>query len=180
MTLITSVLPLGRLRSMVVAATPMTSEPEPEEFSALAIGAAMPVANTTALAMRSRCLGRGEVVIVISVPCQRCGLEFRCSPPRERAARPPRDGRGHPWRRSPRCPDPRSLVTRAIPRDRLPCERARRHAWSMTHDEALAECARLRREHPDRHRRVFAPRKEADGSWGVVIAEPGGLEFASD
>src|SRR5919199_4208016 len=61
----------------------------------------------------------------------------------------------------------------------LPYERARRHAWSMTHDEALAECARLRREHPDRHRRVFAPRKEADGSWGVVIAEPGGLEFAS-
>src|SRR5690349_6652142 len=75
MTLITSVLPLGRLRSMVVAvaaATPVTSEPEPEEFSALAIGAAMAVANTTALAMRNRCLGRGEVVIVISVPCQRC------------------------------------------------------------------------------------------------------------
>ena len=50
----------------------------------------------------------------------------------------------------------------------------------MTHEEALAECARLRREHPDRHRRVFAPRKEADGSWGIVIAEPGGLEFAPD
>jgi hypothetical protein len=50
----------------------------------------------------------------------------------------------------------------------------------MTHDEALAECARLRREHPDRHRRVFAPRKKADGSWGIVIAELGGLEFASE
>jgi hypothetical protein len=27
---------------------------------------------------------------------------------------------------------------------------------------------------------VFAPRKQADGSWGIAIAEPGGLRFASD
>jgi hypothetical protein len=50
----------------------------------------------------------------------------------------------------------------------------------MTHDEALAECARLRREHPNRHRLVFAPQQDADGSWGIVIAKPAGLEVASD
>jgi hypothetical protein len=72
MTLITSVLPLGMLRLMAVAvvgARAAAPEPRlgPEQFSALAIGAAIPAATTAALAMSNRCLGRREVIIVTSV-----------------------------------------------------------------------------------------------------------------
>ena len=50
----------------------------------------------------------------------------------------------------------------------------------MTHDQAVAEAERLRREHPQRHRRVFAPRQRADGGWEVVIARPDGIELGPD
>jgi hypothetical protein len=50
----------------------------------------------------------------------------------------------------------------------------------MTHDEAVAEAARLRREHPQRHRLVFAPRKRVDGDWEVITARPDGVEFVPD
>ena len=44
----------------------------------------------------------------------------------------------------------------------------------MTPDQAVAEAERLRREHPQRHRLVFAPRKRVDGDWEVVTARPAG------
>ena len=46
---------------------------------------------------------------------------------------------------------------------------------AMTHDQAVAEADRLRREHPQRHRLVFAPRKRMDGDWEVVTARPDGI-----
>ena len=50
----------------------------------------------------------------------------------------------------------------------------------MTHDEAIAEAERLRREHPQRRRLVFASRERADGTWEVVTARPDGVELAPD
>jgi hypothetical protein len=50
----------------------------------------------------------------------------------------------------------------------------------MTHDEAIAEAARLRREHPQRHRLFFAPRKRMDGDWEVVTARPDGIELVPE
>lgn len=47
----------------------------------------------------------------------------------------------------------------------------------MTHEQAVAEAERLRREHPQRHRLVFAPRKRVDGDWEVVTARPDGVEL---
>jgi hypothetical protein len=39
----------------------------------------------------------------------------------------------------------------------------------MTHDEAVAEAERLRREHPQRHRLFFAPRKRVEGDWEAQL-----------
>jgi len=50
----------------------------------------------------------------------------------------------------------------------------------MTHDQAITEAERLRREHPQRRRLVFAPRQLADGDWVVITARPDGMELASD
>jgi hypothetical protein len=44
----------------------------------------------------------------------------------------------------------------------------------MTHDQAVAEAERLRREDPQRQRLIFAPRKRVDGDWEVVTARPAG------
>jgi hypothetical protein len=46
----------------------------------------------------------------------------------------------------------------------------------MNRAEADAECDRLRREHPDRDRLVFAVREVDAGNWEVVIAQPHGVE----
>ena len=51
---------------------------------------------------------------------------------------------------------------------------------TMTHDQAVAEAERLRREHPQRHRLVFAPRKRVDGDWEVVTARPAGVELVPE
>ena len=51
---------------------------------------------------------------------------------------------------------------------------------TLTRDEAVAEVERLRREHPQRRRLVFAPRKRADGTWEVVTVRPDGVELASE
>ena len=50
----------------------------------------------------------------------------------------------------------------------------------MTHDEAVAEAERLRREHPERHRLVFAPRERVDGDWEVVTGRPAGAELVPE
>ena len=51
---------------------------------------------------------------------------------------------------------------------------------AVTHDEAIAEAQRLRREHPQRRRLVFAPRARPGGDWEVVVARPGGAELAPE
>jgi len=38
----------------------------------------------------------------------------------------------------------------------------------MTHDEAISECSRLAREHPDRATHSWLPRELAPGEWAVV------------
>jgi hypothetical protein len=38
----------------------------------------------------------------------------------------------------------------------------------MTHDEAVAEAARLGREHPDRVTHSWLPRETTPGEWSVV------------
>ena len=38
----------------------------------------------------------------------------------------------------------------------------------MSREEALAECSRLGREHPDRATHSWMPRKLEDGEWTVV------------
>ena len=46
----------------------------------------------------------------------------------------------------------------------------------MTHYEAVAECERLSREHPERETHRWAPRQAGDGSWEVArLALPEGL-----
>jgi hypothetical protein len=51
---------------------------------------------------------------------------------------------------------------------------------TVTHDEAVAEAERLRREHPQRRQLVFAPRERADGGWEVVTARLDGIELPAD
>jgi hypothetical protein len=46
------------------------------------------------------------------------------------------------------------------------------------HNEAIAEAERLRREHPQRRRLVFAPRERPDGDWEVISVRPHGAELA--
>jgi hypothetical protein len=44
----------------------------------------------------------------------------------------------------------------------------------MTRDEAIAECSRLAREHPDRATHSWLPRELAPGEWAVVkVGVPG-------
>jgi hypothetical protein len=38
----------------------------------------------------------------------------------------------------------------------------------MTRDEAISECSRLAREHPDRATHSWLPRELAPGEWAVV------------
>jgi hypothetical protein len=50
----------------------------------------------------------------------------------------------------------------------------------VTHDEAIAEAERLRREHPQRRLLIFAPRERPDGDWEVISVRPDGAEPAPD
>jgi hypothetical protein len=43
----------------------------------------------------------------------------------------------------------------------------------MTHEDAIAECQRLAREHPDRGTTAWSPRQEDSGEWVVKFARPG-------
>ena len=38
----------------------------------------------------------------------------------------------------------------------------------MTHEQAIAECSRLAREHPDRATHSWLPRELSPGRWAVV------------
>ena len=44
----------------------------------------------------------------------------------------------------------------------------------MTRDEAIAECSRLARDHPDRATHSWLPRELTEGKWAVVkVGVPG-------
>ncbi len=45
----------------------------------------------------------------------------------------------------------------------------------MTEQEALRECERLTREHPDRQRASWLPRRDESGEWTVVRVNAPGL-----
>jgi hypothetical protein len=50
----------------------------------------------------------------------------------------------------------------------------------MTHDEAVAEAARLTREHPDRATHSWLAREAAPGDWKVVkVGVPGNRPLGS-